>query len=166
MEKESREGTNQGAPEKGQSATEADQAVDFVKSPCKALAAKRKELGLSEEDVASKLKVTVRQIQAMEAGDYGAFHGVAIARGFVRSYAKMIGLDPEPLVAFFAKGDGAAPSHKNVKSVAVTPGSTQSFDDNQMIFRRQSGGGKKVLWFIVLLIIVLLGVAWYMKLGI
>ncbi len=164
MEKENREGTNQGAPEKGKPAAETAQAADFVKSPCKALAAKRQELGLSEEEVASKLKVTVRQIQAMEAGDFGAFHGVAIARGFVRAYAKMMGLDPEPLVAFFAKGDGAAPSHKNVKSAAVAPGSTQSFEDNQMIFRRPSGGGKKILWFIVLLIIVLLGVAWYMKL--
>lgn len=140
------------------------QSADFVKSPCKALAAKRQELGWSEEQVAARLKMTVRQIQAMEAGDYEAFHGVAIARGFVRSYARLMGLDPEPLVAFFAKGEGAAPSHKHVKNVASMPKVAQSFDESQMTFRKQSGSGRKLLAFVVLAVIVVLGVAWYMKL--
>ena len=140
------------------------QSADFVKSPCKALAAKRQELGWSEEQVAARLKMTVRQVRAMEAGDYEAFHGVAIARGFVRSYARLMDLDPEPLVAFFAKGEGAAPSHKHIKRAASMPMGSQSFDDNQMIFHRQSGGGKKILAFVVLALIVVLGVAWYMKL--
>ncbi len=140
------------------------QSADFVKSPCKALAAKRQELGWSEEEVAARLKMTVRQIRAMEAGDYGAFHGVAIARGFVRSYARLMDLDPEPLVAFFAKGEGAAPSRKHIKSTASMPKVSQSFEDNQMIFHRQSGGGKKILAFVVLALIAVLGVAWYMKL--
>ena len=140
------------------------QSADFVKSSCKALAAKRQELGWSEEQVAARLKMTVRQIRAMEAGDYEAFHGVAIARGFVRSYARLMDLDPEPLVAFFAKGEGAAPSHKHIKRASSMPMGSQSFDDNQMIFHRQSGGGKKILAFVVLALIVVLGVAWYMKL--
>ena len=41
------------------------QSADFVKSLCKALAAKRQELGWSEEQVAARLKMTVRQVRAM-----------------------------------------------------------------------------------------------------
>ena len=164
MENTNRSDVNQQAVDGQQSGTKKIQSTDFVKSPCKALAAKRQELGWTEEQVADRLKMTVRQIRAMEAGDYEAFHGVAIARGFVRSYARLMNLDPEPLVAFFAKGEGAAPSHKHIKSTVSMPKVSQSFEDSQMIFHRQSGGGKKLLAFVVLALIVVLGIAWYMKL--
>lgn len=163
MENANRSSVNQQSADGQQSEAKKSQSADFIKSPCKALAAKRQELGWSEEQVATCLKMTVRQIRAMEAGDYDAFHGIAIARGFVRSYARLLGLDPEPLVAFFAKGEGAAPSHKHVKNTASMPRVSQSFDESQMTFRKSSGGGKKFLAFIVLAVIVVLGVAWYMK---
>lgn len=164
MENANRSNVNKQTADGQQSETKKIQSSDFVKSPCKALAAKRQELGWSEEQVAARLKMTVRQIRAMEAGDYEAFHGVAIARGFVRSYACLMDLDPEPLVAFFAKGEGAAPSHKHIKDVASMSQVSQSFEDSQMIFHRRSGGGKKILAFVALALIVVLGLAWYMKL--
>lgn len=164
MENANRSNVKQQTADGQQSETKKIQSSDFVKSPCKVLAAKRQELDWSEEQVAARLKMTVRQIQAMEAGDYEAFHGVAIARGFVRSYARLMDLDPEPLVAFFAKGEGAAPSHKHIKDVTSMPQVSQSFEDSQMIFHRRSGGGKKMLAFVVLALIVVLGLAWYMKL--
>ncbi len=164
MEKENHSNEEKQLSDKQQPETKKIQSADFVKSPCKVLAARRQELGWSEEQVAAYLKMTVRQIRAIEAGDYEAFHGVTIARGIVRSYARLMDLDPEPLIAFFAKGEGAAPSHKHIKNVASMPKNSQSFEDSQMIFHKQSGRGKIFLVVVVLALIVIFGIAWYMKL--
>lgn len=66
--------------------------------PGKVLAARRQELNWSVEDVAHSLHLAPRQIHAIESGNYGALPGVAVTRGFIRSYAKLLKLDPAPLL--------------------------------------------------------------------
>jgi cytoskeleton protein RodZ len=66
------------------------------------LAAQREAMGWSVEQVADQLKLAVRQVVALEAGDYAALPGAAVVRGFVRAYAKIVKLDPIPLVAMIA----------------------------------------------------------------
>jgi cytoskeleton protein RodZ len=61
--------------------------------------AERQVQGLSLGDVARQLKLSVRQVVALEHDDYGAFPGPVFVRGFLRNYAKMLGLDAEELVA-------------------------------------------------------------------
>ena len=70
--------------------------------PGRALAAQREALGWSVEQVAEQLKMAVRQVVALEAGDYACLPGPAVVRGFVRAYAKVVKLDPVPLVAMIA----------------------------------------------------------------
>lgn len=53
----------------------------------------RESLGLSVADVSAHLKLTVRQIEAIERGDLSVLPGAAFARGFVRNYARFLGLD-------------------------------------------------------------------------
>ena len=67
--------------------------------PGRILAAQREALGWSVEQVADQLKMAVRQVVALEAGDYPALPSAAVVRGFVRAYAKIVRLDPAPLVA-------------------------------------------------------------------
>jgi cytoskeleton protein RodZ len=67
--------------------------------PGKALAAQREAMGWTVEQVADQLKLAVRQVIALEAGDYASLPGPAVVRGFVRAYAKIVRLDPAPLVA-------------------------------------------------------------------
>jgi cytoskeleton protein RodZ len=59
----------------------------------------REHGGLSVEDVAGRLKFSPRQIAALEEGDYSQLQGTTFLRGFVRSYAKLLQLDEEPLLA-------------------------------------------------------------------
>lgn len=70
--------------------------------PGKTLAAAREAMGWSVEQIADQLKMAVRQVVALEAGDYAALPGAAVVRGFVRAYAKVVKLDPAPLVAQIA----------------------------------------------------------------
>lgn len=59
----------------------------------------RERLGLSVMDVASQIKFAPRQIEALEADDYEHLPEAAFVRGFVRSYAKVLHLDAQPLLA-------------------------------------------------------------------
>ena len=62
------------------------------------LAAAREARGLALGDVAQQLKFAPRQLEALEAEQFAALPGATFARGMVRSYARLLKLDPEPLV--------------------------------------------------------------------
>jgi cytoskeleton protein RodZ len=53
---------------------------------------------LSVEEVAQATRIRARFLVALESGDYEALPSTAQARGFVRSYAGYLGLDPMPLL--------------------------------------------------------------------
>lgn len=62
------------------------------------LAAAREARGLALADVAQQLKFAPRQLEALEQERFDALPGATFARGMVRSYARLLKLDPEPLV--------------------------------------------------------------------
>jgi cytoskeleton protein RodZ len=64
-----------------------------------ALADRRRSLGLSIDDVATKLKFMPRQIDALERGTFDRLPGPAFVRGMVRAYARAVDLDTAPLLA-------------------------------------------------------------------
>ena len=72
------------------------------------LAAERERQGLSPADVAQRLHMSVWQVEALEAGNYSRLPSGTFLRGFVRNYAKAVGLPPEEVLARLA---AAAPSH-------------------------------------------------------
>ena len=62
---------------------------------------KRIELGIDEKSIASKLKMRMDQLKAIEHSDYAKLPGRTYAVGFVRAYAKTLGLDADALVEQF-----------------------------------------------------------------
>lgn len=68
-------------------------------SPGRALGAAREARGLTIAQVAETLRFAPRQIQALENDDYAALPGATVVRGMVRNYARVVGLDAEPLLA-------------------------------------------------------------------
>ena len=59
----------------------------------------RMHLGLEVADVADHIKFAPRQIEALEEDNLACLPEMAFVRGFVRSYAKLLQLDPAPLLA-------------------------------------------------------------------
>jgi cytoskeleton protein RodZ len=59
----------------------------------------RENLGFSVADVAAQIKFAPRQIEALEADDFKHLPEAAFVRGFVRSYAKILHLDTQALLA-------------------------------------------------------------------
>jgi cytoskeleton protein RodZ len=76
-----------------------------------ALAAARVASGRSVTDVASALRVREAVVEGIEADDYALCGGDVYARGHVRSYARLLGLDDGPLLQAFAdRGAQAGPA--------------------------------------------------------
>jgi cytoskeleton protein RodZ len=71
------------------------------------LAAAREAHGLSVDDVAATTRIRATLIRAIEADDFAPCGGAVYARGHVRSIARAVGLDPEPLLAAFDPPDVA-----------------------------------------------------------
>lgn len=67
-----------------------------------ALGRARVALGLSVAEVAQSLKFAPRQIEALEQGRYAELPGGTFTRGMVRAYARLLRIDPEPLLARIA----------------------------------------------------------------
>lgn len=58
----------------------------------------RQRQALSLTDVARQLKLFPRQVEALERDDYKALPGPVFVRGFTRNYARLLGIDAEPLL--------------------------------------------------------------------
>lgn len=59
----------------------------------------REGLGLSEDDVAEELRLSPFQIRALEEDDWEHLPGSTYARGYLRSYARLLNLDVDKLLA-------------------------------------------------------------------
>jgi cytoskeleton protein RodZ len=66
------------------------------------LSAARQERGLGLQEVAQQLKFGLRQLEALEADRFDELPGGTFARGMVRSYARLLKIDPDPLLARLA----------------------------------------------------------------
>jgi cytoskeleton protein RodZ len=58
----------------------------------------RGTLGFSVLDVARHLKIAPEQVEALEADAYDELPGRVFVRGFLRNYAKLVGVDPQSLL--------------------------------------------------------------------
>lgn len=129
-----------------------------------ALKAARERAGMSLGEVADRLKLSIRQLEAIEHDDFQQLPGATFVRGFVRNYARFLRLDPEPLMARLeqhfpsavndvvnlvkhehqAEPSGAAPSTARVSSSAAA-------------------GSKAGKWLglLVVAVLVIAAVAWF-----
>jgi len=77
----------------------------------------REAQGITVEEVAVRLRLMHRQIEAMETDDFESLGQPVFARGFVSNYARLLGLAPEALLA---RMEGA-PEEQPVISHAEPP---------------------------------------------
>lgn len=135
-------------PPKEQGSTSTGKAT-----PGALLAAQREAMGWTVEQIAEQLKLAVRQVKAVEAGDYAALPNMAVTRGFVRAYAKVLKMDAAPLVAMI---DAAAPPAPEV--VMPRKDLAASFSESRfpsMTGRSSAPAG----WLVGLAVVVVVGAA-------
>lgn len=69
----------------------------------------REQQGLTLDDAAEATKIRVSYLVALEEESFEQLPGPTYARGFVRSYAELLGLDPQELIDEFNVRFAAAP---------------------------------------------------------
>ena len=68
------------------------------KTPNSLLTARRQELNLDIKTVADELQLSVATIRALESGDYEGLPVRVFVRGYINSYSRLLGVDPEPIL--------------------------------------------------------------------
>jgi len=124
-------------------------------TPGALLAAQREAMGWTVEQIADQLKLAVRQVKALEAGDYAALPNMAVTRGFVRAYAKVLKMDAAPLVAMI---DAAQPISPEVV-VAPRKDLAASFSESRFPSMTGRSSSAPAGWLVGLAAVVVVGAA-------
>ncbi|MBY0386351.1 helix-turn-helix domain-containing protein [bacterium] len=93
----------------------------------------RETQGKTLEDVSAQTRIQLTTLQALENGEFGRLTNKAFIKGFLRQYAKVLGLDADELLAMFEKSHGSAKEAK--------PASVSKLDSNQLTEKAN------LLWF-------------------
>lgn len=88
---------------------------ESISTPAELVAA-RESQGLSAEDIQRQLKIHIKQLDALERGEWDSLPGLSFVRGMLRSYGRAINVDVEPLLATIG-GHGVATDLKSSASL-------------------------------------------------
>ena len=58
----------------------------------------REALGITQEQAADSLNLSVRAIKAIESDDANSLPDIVYVNGYIRSYAKLLGIASQPLI--------------------------------------------------------------------
>lgn len=81
------------------SEAEYQEPQDNAPAPRSVLAVARVAQNLTIADVARQLRLSERQVEALEAGDFDRLPGPVFVRGFMRNYARLLKLDPDRVLS-------------------------------------------------------------------
>ena len=80
---------------------DAPQQVDAFTTPGTLLRAAREAQGIPEREAADRLNLMPGYVAILERDDYQALRSPPFARGYVKAYGKLLGLDEEKLLGAF-----------------------------------------------------------------
>jgi cytoskeleton protein RodZ len=72
------------------------------------LPAVRQHKGISLRDIAETTKISIRFLQAIEAGDFKQLPGGIYDTSYIRQYARLIGMEETRLLAYYRSWASAA----------------------------------------------------------
>ncbi len=119
------------------------------------LAAERERQGLSRADVAQRLHMSAYQIEALETGDFSRLPKGTFLRGFVRNYAKVLGLPPDAVLPLLDEGSAGGK-----KPGIVVP--TQNIRFDPMSERLQSPYVKAATIAVVVVSLAFAAMYWWL----
>lgn len=100
--------------------------------------------GITIEDAERVTRIPRKYLEALEVENYGILPAPVYARGFLRSYAGYLGLDPGELLPFFPVGHVEEPKLENLPEVRQT----RSYNPSSLL-------ALGIVGFLVVLVILL-----------
>lgn len=95
----------------------------------------REAAGISLSEMATRTKIAVTALEALERDDYSRLPGGIFGRSFVRSYAVEVGADPDAIVSRFIEQLEASEAEAAARRAAMMPAITS--DDRQFLERQR-----------------------------
>ncbi len=129
------------------SRSEESQAQPETPPPGAELRAAREARDMSVSEVAARLHLHERMVEALESNDESRMPTPIFARGYLRNYARLTGLDPDAIVAAYDRLGQEGPE---LRPPARPPGQASSSDK-----------AVKAMTYLLSLGLVLLLVAWW-----
>ncbi|CAD5375554.1 Cytoskeleton protein RodZ [Pseudomonas sp. OF001] len=121
-------------------------------NPGEILRQAREEKGWQLAEVAAQLNLTAHSLAQLEAGEFDRLPGHTFARGYVRAYAKLLGLDQAELVGIFDHYTGTDATGSTVHSLGHVP---EPLRLSRTVLRLASA--------VLLLLLLVLGYFWWQE---
>jgi len=119
-----------------------------IHGPGAQLTQARVDLHLAQEDVAAKLHLATSQIHALEQDDYSSLPGATYVRGYLKSYALLLGLSPEPILE----------AHTRLTAVPVSPDFRAIAPQREITSRHHQ---VRFVTYLMTAIVIGLAIAWW-----
>ena len=113
----------------------------------------REQRGMTLEEVASQTRISLRMLKALEANDFAQMPNEASARGFIRSYARCLGLNEGDVFKKFRES-----ASDFYTKISVTE---KSRELSVQVPDRKGGVQKLIIGVALIGAVVLFGVAFY-----
>ncbi|MBU2850871.1 RodZ domain-containing protein [Acidithiobacillus ferrivorans] len=94
----------------------------------------REAHGWSLHQVAERLHITEVQVKGLEDGNYAALPGAAFARGFLKNYARLLELNPEPLLKTYDASNEGSGLHPSENVLPNCEGPLLDYSRRMLIF--------------------------------
>ncbi|MCC6074755.1 RodZ domain-containing protein [Pseudomonas sp. GCM10022188] len=121
-------------------------------NPGETLRLAREKKGWQVAEVAGQLNLSPQSLAQLEAGEFERLPGHTFARGYVRAYAKLLGLDQLALVEAFDRCTGTDATGSTVQSLGRIP---EPLRLSRTVLRLVSA--------VLLLLLLLLGYFWWQE---
>lgn len=116
----------------------------------------REARGESLESVSQELRIRLDYLAGLEAGDWSRFPAEVYGQGFLRTYAKHLGLNADELVAW---------RRAELAAVAPTPAPAEVGQPRREAVRRSpaTASGRGYGWAIAALLVIFVGGLWLIR---
>lgn len=111
------------------------------------LAEAREKLGLTREEVATRLKLKEKVIVALENGNFNALQLSTYVRGYIRSYANLVKLNAEALIKEY---ENLVEPPPEIVPTVKPPG--QSYDKDKLV---------KLITYLLTFTLLVLFIIWW-----
>lgn len=111
---------------------------------------KREELGLTQRQIADRLRLRLSIIENIETNNFSSEQVATFTRGYLSSYARAVGLEPAQVLDALEQSQKDQPEEQNMKSFSRK--TKREAHDSRIM---------NITWFILLVIVGISSVLWW-----
>lgn len=141
--------TEENAVDNKESSTSAEQQKEPVQGPGDILRKAREAKNLSQREVADRLRLRLQIIELLEADQYDSFSTPTFIKGYLRAYAKVLGVNDQEVFAAYKK--------LGIKEPDTT--AMQSF--SRRVKHQESDNRLMLITYAVIIVVISLVIWWW-----